>query len=441
MILKNFWKKSVLCILICSVCVVGYADCLDCDTGVVSSSSRGSGRLKIGGYGEAVMTRNYFSDHIYRYTNAAAHANDDSHGRFDIPRVALNLGYDLGKGWSLGMEVEYEHGGSGGAVELDADESGEYEAETEKGGEVALEQFWIEKSFGRLFKVRVGEIVVPVGLTNKNHEPVEFFSCYRPEGEEALFPCTWHQMGLSLGGMVGDFHYEALFLPALTSERFGSNCFVHYGATSCYEFQIANNYAVAARIDNYSVKGLRVGLSGYYGETFKNTLRTIGSRYENVRGALAIGSVDFEYNDYGIVARGYADYAHLGDADLITAFNKNYPLHSAQDGSPSKHQPVASNALAIGVEAGYDVMRFLNKSTSEKLYVFGRYEYYDAMASSTYRSAYEWCKTNRMAVGLNYFPMSDVVVKAEYSKRFLKSQFNNEPSVSVAIAWSGLLMK
>ena len=29
------------------------------------------------------------------------------------------------------------------AVEIDADESGEYEAETERGGEVALEQFWL----------------------------------------------------------------------------------------------------------------------------------------------------------------------------------------------------------------------------------------------------------------------------------------------------------
>lgn len=42
-----------------------------------------------------------------------------------------------------------------------------------------------------------------------------------------------------------------------------------------------------------------------------------------------------------------------------------------------------------------------------------------------------------MAVGLNYYPMKDIVVKAEYSKRFLKSQYNNEPSFSLGIAYAG----
>ena len=399
--------------------------------------------LVLSGYGEVVMSRNFYSDYIYRYTHPeVADKNGRKHGRFDIPHVTLNLGYNFGKGWSLGMELEYEHGGTGGAVEVDADESGEYESETEKGGEVALEQFWIQKSFADYFNLRAGEIVVPVGATNNAHTPTEFFTCYRPEGEASLFPCTWHQIGLSAFGMLGNWRYEIQFLPGLSSERFGANSFVHYGATSSYEFQVANNYAVAGRIDNYYIPGLRIGVSGYYGQTFKNTLKTIGDRYKDVKGGLAIGSIDFTYNAHNWIVRGNADYAHLDDADRLTAFNKNFPLHNAQDGSPSKHQPVASNAVAVGIEAGYDVLSQIRKTreAKEKLYVFGRYEYYDAMASGTHSSAYEWCKTNRMAVGVNYFPMSDLVVKAEYSKRFLKSSFNNEPSVSIGVAWSGFLI-
>lgn len=411
------------------------------DSTVVGNSDKKG--LVLSGYGEVVMTRNFYSDYIYRYSKPeVADKNGREHGRFDIPHVTLNLGYNFGKGWSLGMELEYEHGGAGGAVEVDADESGEYESETEKGGEVALEQFWIQKSFCNAFNLRAGEIVVPVGATNNAHTPTEFFTCYRPEGEAGLFPCTWHQVGLSAFGLVGDWRYEVQFLPGLASERFGASSFVHYGATSSYEFQVANNYAVAGRVDNYSIDGLRIGISGYWGQTFRNTLKTIGSRYENIKGALAIGSVDFTYNNHNWIVRGNADYAHLDDANSITAFNKNYPLHNAQDGSPSKHQPVASNAVAVGFEAGYDIFSQFSKlhETNNKLYVFGRYEYYDAMASSTYRSSYEWCKTHRMAFGVNYFPMSDLVVKAEYSKRFLKSSFNNEPSISIGVAWSGLLI-
>ena len=33
------------------------------------------------------------------------------------------------------------------AVEVEAEETGEFEHEIERGGEVALEQFWIQKSF------------------------------------------------------------------------------------------------------------------------------------------------------------------------------------------------------------------------------------------------------------------------------------------------------
>ena len=163
-------------------------------------------RLQIGGYGEAVMTRNFFSQSFNRYNAPERYKNDDSHGRFDLPHVTFYLGYDFGHGWSLGSEIEFEHGGNETAVEIEAEESGEYEAETEKGGEVALEQFWLNKAFwqGRL-NIKAGEIIVPVGYSNAHHEPLNFFTCYRPEGEATILPNTWHQLGLSLWGRINDW--------------------------------------------------------------------------------------------------------------------------------------------------------------------------------------------------------------------------------------------
>ena len=165
-------------------------------------------RFTLGGYGEAVMTRNFYSQSFNRYNAPERYADDKSHGRFDLPHVNLNLGYDFGKGWTVGTEIEFEHGGAGTAVELEAEESGEYEAENEKGGEVVLEQFWVNKSFlsGKI-NVKTGEIIVPVGLSNAYHEPIHFFTCYRPEGEATIFPNTWHQLGVSLWGRTGDITY------------------------------------------------------------------------------------------------------------------------------------------------------------------------------------------------------------------------------------------
>ena len=87
------------------------------------------------------------------------------------------------------------------------------------------------------------------------------------------------------------------FLSGLDSERFGASSFVHYGANSIYEFKIANSYAGAIRIDNYSVPGLRLSLSGYYGHTFNNTMRAHSAeKYKDCTGALAIGAFDFMLN-------------------------------------------------------------------------------------------------------------------------------------------------
>ncbi len=85
------------------------------------------------------------------------------------------------------------------------------------GDEVALKQFWIQKSFMPQFNLRMGHIVVPVGATNANHMPTELFGAYQPEGENTILPCTWHKTGISLWGVAGKWHYEVMFLPGLNS--------------------------------------------------------------------------------------------------------------------------------------------------------------------------------------------------------------------------------
>lgn len=54
------------------------------------------------------------------------------------------------------------------------EENGEYETEIEKGGEVALEQFHISYLMNKHLNFRFGHMIVPVGLTNAHHEPLNF---------------------------------------------------------------------------------------------------------------------------------------------------------------------------------------------------------------------------------------------------------------------------
>ncbi|MDR0745265.1 MAG: hypothetical protein LBF17_02075 [Mediterranea sp.] len=395
-------------------------------------------RLTIGGYGEAVLSRNFYSDQWQRYTNAEQYKDAKNHGRFDLPHVVLSIGYDFGKGWSFGSEIEFEHGGTGSAVEIEAEETGEYETETERGGEVVLEQFWIQKSFCDAFNIRMGHIIVPVGMTNQYHLPTEFFTNYRPEGESTILPCTWHETGISLWGRTKNWRYEILFLPGLDADRFDSEGFISGGSGSPYEFKIANAYAGALRLDNYSIKNLRVGVSGYFGNSFSNSLSK-NTKYKDYNGEVMIGTIDFHYKTRRLIARGNFDWAHLNDSEEITQFNK-----SMSNASPSPKMAVASDAVAAGIEMGYDIFSHISKMRRDdrKLYLFGRYEYYDAMAKVEKNVLdYGWCGKQRMALGLNYYPLKEIVVKAEYSKRFYKSQYNNEPTVSLGIAYAGFFTK
>lgn len=393
-------------------------------------------RFTIGGYGEATYSRNFYSDNYLRYSNPQDY-KDETHGRFDLPHVVLMLGYDFGKGWSMGMEIEFEHGGTESAVEIEEHEGGEYESEVERGGEVALEQFWIQKSFCPEFNIKLGHMVVPVGATNAHHLPTEFFGVYRPEGENTIMPCTWHETGLSIWGRAGDWRYEAMLLPGLDSDRFGDKEWIKGGAGSPYEFKIANAMAGAFRVDNYSVKGLRLSVSGYAGNTFSNTLKkATAAIYEDVKGTVLIGAFDFLYDDHNWIARGNFDYGHLSDADLITRYNGSF-----SNDSPSKKASVASAAIASGVEVGYDLFGWLGKKQQEKgrkLYLFGRYEYYDSMFDTEATiTDYEQYGRQRIAFGVNYYPMKEIVIKGEYSLGIMKSKFDNEPAVSLGVAYSG----
>lgn len=393
-------------------------------------------RLSVGGYGEVAMSRNFYSDHVSRYSLADEHKNDPSHGRFDIPHAVIYLGYDFGKGWTMGTEIEFEHGGVGMAYEKEDEEGGEWEQEVEKGGEVELEQFWIQKSFGRWANIKAGHIVVPVGLNNAYHEPLNFFTVYRPEGENTVLPSTWHQTGISFWGKTKGWRYELQFLAGLNSDNFTNTGWINKGPGTPTEGEIATKYGTALRIDNYCIKGLRIGLSGYYGHAIGNSYPNNKDGAESkYKGVVAIGAIDFTYNNYNWIVRGQADYGYLSDAKQLKYFTNR--LNGL---SPFHHSAFVSKiAFAYGIEAGYNIFSQIEKlrQDNQKLYLFGRYEHYNPYASKTKNTSYDYTNVQRMAVGINYYPVKQIVVKAEYSHRFLKSQYNNEPAINIGVAYEG----
>ena len=400
-------------------------------------------KFSVGGYGEVAYSRNFYSDNVYRYSKASQYKDDPSHGRFDVPHAVVYLSYDFGKGWTMSSEIEFEHTGVGSAIEQEFEEAGEWEQEVEKGGEVELEQFWIQKSFSRAANIRLGHLVVPVGLNNAHHEPLNYFTVYRPEGENTILPSTWHDTGISLWGRKGCFKYQLMMVAGLDAFKFNRDGWIHAGAGSSFEYKVANKYGFAIRLDNYSLPGLRIGISGYYGNSMHNTqphdMENEGNINKKLTGTVAIGSVDFTLNRFNWIVRGQADYGYVSDAADINTIKRTRARIS---NSPYSSMPFAKNAMALGIEAGYDVFSQIEKlrADNRKLYVFGRFEKYNSYIPSGDQQKYEFTSKTRFVGGLNYYPVPQIALKAEYSYRKLKSQYNNEPSINIGVAYQGFFL-
>ena len=88
--------------------------------------------LRLSGYGEI----NYWHfDYGPNQKSLPEGSAPDSRALIDVTRLALELEAELLPDVELEAEVEFEHGGTGGALELEYEEFGEFEQEVEKGGE------------------------------------------------------------------------------------------------------------------------------------------------------------------------------------------------------------------------------------------------------------------------------------------------------------------
>jgi len=130
----------------------------------------GLANVSIGGYGEV------------HYNNLSADDDANDKDEFDIHRFVLFFGYQFTDNLRFVSEFEIEHGG----VEADGDPLG---------GEVEIEQAYIEWDFAENTSVLGGVFLLPVGILNETHEPDTFYGVERNNIEAIITPATWWAVG------------------------------------------------------------------------------------------------------------------------------------------------------------------------------------------------------------------------------------------------------
>ena len=409
------------------------------------ADTAGYGKFRFGSYGEAVASfKDYGINRFQKDGSTKEHRNTIA-----VPRFTIGFDYKFNPKWILGAEIEVEAGGTGTAVELENNENGEYETEIEKGGEVALEQLHITRLIIPEFNVRVGHQVVPVGLTNAHHEPINFFGTIRPESQTVIMPSTWHETGLTIFGTFGSgygvFDYEAMVVAGLNANGFDRDTWVASGKQGFFETDNFTSPAYVARLDWRGVPGLRTGVSFYYcRDTGANSDKPqTYSSYGRI--PLQIFTWDAQYRNKFLTARADLTYGHLGNSRAVNERNNRLPNASPY----SRLTPVAKNALSYGAEIGFNFGNVFGIRNCPTFTPFARYEYFNPQKSvAKPYAADKRLEVSKWIVGLNWFALPNLVVKADYSMRqigtqkvFGKGSYNSENEFSIGIAYIGWFFK
>lgn len=401
-------------------------------------------KYRIGGYGEMLVRHKDYS--YNRWSGTGTYRMDRS--EISLPRFVLAGDYKFSRWFQLGAEVEFEAGGVGTAWEQETGsgaENGELESEWEKGGEVALEQFHFTIPFMRQLNLRLGHVIVPVGLTNSHHEPIFFFGSSRPEGETAILPSTWHETGLELFGTLGrgysTFQYDAELVNGLTVDGFDKYKFVGGAKQGLFEQDIFTSPAFVGRLDYKGVPGLRVGGSFYWcADAGKNS--NFPHYYSTFKVPVRIYTADAQYMGRWVTARANIVHGNIGNTVKLTRSTLG-----RTSAAYSGNTPVAKYAVSYGGELGINIGNFFHAKKPLRIYPFARYEYYNPQEKLDDRWVGEVedprCQVAAWTFGVDWYALPNLVFKADWTTRHIgthsafdwKTEYNSENDFSLGIAY------
>ncbi|MDC8002236.1 porin [Aequorivita todarodis] len=343
--------------------------------------------------------------------------------KIDLERLNLYLGYSFSDKISLKSEIEFEHGGTGASIGYDTQEEfGEFEDEIEKGGSVKLEQLYVDFKIAPYFNVRAGRMKVYFGLSQKLDEPTSYFTTYRPEMENEILPLGWYENGISFYGTFAKrFSYKAYIVSGLDASGFSSRGWIKNGYQQRFEMNNAESFAFAGRLDYYfgANDHTFIGIAGYINDAAANRPK----KDMNKSAYVTIVEGHISYDEKNLRFNAVALYGNLENSDVVSQKNANLSNNLGV-----KRTPVGKNALGVSVEAGYNILPLFASRTSQKLYPFLRYDYYDTM-QDVEGAIVKNPRWERSAItgGVNWFVHPQIVVKAHYSDRKLGSE-NYDPS-------------
>lgn len=350
-------------------------------------------RLLSGNYGSAVTVGAY-GEMLYNQP-------EGDNGELDIQRLVLLFGYRFNDKTQFVTEVEFEHV-----------------------NEVFVEQAFVNYAVGSNVSIRGGLMLVPMGIVNEFHEPTTFNGTERPAMDNVIVPTTWREIGIGVAGRFNDISlgYQAYVFNGFKSTQAdgeggvsgflkGSNG-LRSGRQKAIQSTV-DSPTLSAKFDYYGIPGLRLGLSGYFGQTQAE------DDVESIEGAnigISMIGLDARYAYQRFTARGQFIHASLSDTD-------KYNNLTGRD--------LGSVLQGFYIEGAYNL---LPRAKKQKLFAFTRFEKFNTHAGTAgdlvANDAYD--RTD-VTTGLTYHIAPGVVVKGDYQFRSNESAADTKDRLNFGI--------
>ncbi|RVU46875.1 hypothetical protein EA187_07000 [Lujinxingia sediminis] len=401
------------------------ADSLESVEPVFRLSEGSPFRFELSGYGELRFAGHDFGPDPTR----PGGSREDLRAVFEQSRFVTKIDGEMPYGFGLEAEIEFEHGGTGSALELEWEEFGEYEHEVEKGGEVLVEELYVSKTFFKeRLKLKLGRFYVAVGQLSSNYRPTDYLAGRRSEAETTVLPAVWDEMGLSAELDMGPVALTAQAVNGLDSTGFSSQRWVASGHQGRFELIRASDLAGVFRADWTIIEGVELGGSVYYGNTTRNRPKpdfaaacADGSEGRErqvapcgyVKAPLLIVDAHLNLHLGPVRAQGMVMWGQLENATEISRLNKRLSNNLG-----TLRSEVADQALATWGEVGLNVAPWLGLSSAHRLEPFVRLDHYNTM----FRTAPEIAANPRFertlwTGGVSYTLLNAMVLKLDLSHR------------------------
>lgn len=347
-------------------------------------------RTTVGGYGEV------------HYVNATG---ADTPGEVNVKRFVVYLAHSFDEHITFRSEVEIEDAKLEGG---------------EPGGEVALEQAFLDYRLSQALTVRAGLVLAPVGIINETHEPPTFNGVDRPSFDRNVIPSTWREIGIgALGSLPGaeGLSYRVYLVNGIRADGFSAGSGIRGGRQEGKEASFANP-SLTGRLE-WARSGLRVGGSFWYGGTANQDPLLGAGSFDN---PVTLVSADARYDAGPFAFRGVIANVSVGGAEEINAAYGNN---------------VGSRIFGGYVEGAYDLLSALAPSSGQKLNAFVRYENYDTQADVAAGTDRDDALARRITTfGLTWKPLYNVAFKADYQLRRNRAGIGEDEATSLGIGYA-----